>query len=967
MPSPSPVIASALCDRKNLHSLINLSIYYQNTRGLRSKTVDVLNASAVCEADIVVFTETWLNDSICNGELFISKYLTFRSDRDFARTGTARGGGVLTAVDNKYTATEVKIPSLRSSVSYLIDILVVRIAFGGAELYIISLYIPPNTPYQDYDAVLDLLSSLPYVLDGSAIVLGDFNIPQYTLHIDENFTNRQIFSFNAFLSITKYSQHNFNRNRNNRILDLILCRRACIVGIADETFVPEDLHHPALHIEVSLGLSKNNGKIKCSANASCLSYNFRRADYPQLYSALLNTDWGYLDSCTDVSDSCNYFYNELYSVLDRFVPKSNGTKMTSYPAWFNGSIIRNLRSKSAYWRRYKKHGDLNAYAEFSRLRTYIKKETDDAYKSYISRIESSIKHDPAKLWSYVRETKGSGGFPSEMSYDNEKLDSFQDISDAFACYFSQSFCSQSSVSDKSTSSHKGQGSNIDILEISEDSVKKALSRAKNKFTAGPDLIPAFLLRDCASVFTSPLTKLFNLCLKTCSFPHIWKYTKVCPVYKKGEKSNIKNYRPISIFSNFAKTFEMIIYDTIYTDIKQYISCFQHGFVRDRSTVTNLMSITQSIAENIDNGAQVDVLYMDLSKAFDRIDHNLLLSKLENVGFSKHLLIFLKSYLSGRYQFVQVNGVRSANFLSTSGVPQGSILGPLLFVVFINDVVDTLGVDCLLYADDLKIFLPVTSLQDCHRLQEELDRVYDWCTENKLAINISKCQVMSYTTKQHFINFDYSLDNTVLSRPTTLHDLGVIFDAKLSFVPHIEHVVNEACRLYGYIVRSCRDFSNIDTLRLLYCTYIRSKLEYSSAVWYPGYLTHRELLESVQRRFLKFLSFKADGVYPPVGFPNNKLLQRFALSSLNDRHDCSLQVFLYKLINNEIDSPTLLAKLNFLVPRSGSRHSNTFYLPTPHTNVLKFSPVYTMCETYNMINSKYDLFSCTAKEIKRAFS
>ena len=440
-------------------------------------------------------------------------------------------------------------------------------------------------------------------------------------------------------------------------------------------------------------------------------------------------------------------------------------------------------------------------------------------------------------------------------------------------------------------------------------------------------------------------------------------SRVCPVYKHGDRADIGKYRPVSIINNFSKAFETLLQNRLKLNISMQLSDNQHGFVKGRSTVTNLSCISQVITEAIDVGSQVDVIYTDLSKAFDRLDQGILLQKLFNFGFSKELLELFNSYFYNRRQYVALNGHRSVDYSVTSGVPQGSILGPLLFNIFINDICKVLEVECLLYADDLKVFSRIANLSDCHRLQRNLDLVHIWCISNNMTLNISKCNVMTFTLKQKPITYDYQLQKQSLLRPTTFRDLGVIFDSKLSFIAHIETTVNESFKMYGFIVRNSRQFADTATLKMLYCAYVRSKLEYASLVWNPGYAIHINQLESVQRRFLKFLSFKIDGIYPEVGYPNDILNKRFGMSSLESRCIYFSLSFLFKLARNQLHCNFLREKLNFNIPRLTSRQGHTFYLPTPRTNVFKFSPIYSMCNSYNSLCGHIDIFSCSLNELR----
>jgi retron-type reverse transcriptase len=192
----------------------------------------------------------------------------------------------------------------------------------------------------------------------------------------------------------------------------------------------------------------------------------------------------------------------------------------------------------------------------------------------------------------------------------------------------------------------------------------------------------------------------------------------------------------------------------------------------RSTVTNLACFSQYVSESINQGSQVDTIYTDFAKAFDRVDHRLIISKLDMFGISNKVLHLLQSYLFNRQQFVSYNGFSSFLYHSTSGIPQGSNLGPLLFICFINDLPSALTCGSLLYADDNKMYSTINNLADALTLQENLNRLSSWCILNKLALNVSKCKVVSYSYKKSPLLFNYHIDNLILKRENTIKDLGI---------------------------------------------------------------------------------------------------------------------------------------------------------------------------------------------------
>ena len=505
-----------------------------------------------------------------------------------------------------------------------------------------------------------------------------------------------------------------------------------------------------------------------------------------------------------------------------------------------------------------------------------------------------------------------------MCYNNEEISNPADIVNAFGNYFHSVFIHSTPIDPASLSLQQCVFNNtVSVNEISVDDVRKHLQRSKNSQTTGVDGVPSFLLRDCASVLAAPLAKIFNRMLQYSTFPDIWKKAFICPVLKKGKTNDVTNYRPISLLCNFAKTFESIIYETIYNSVKPFISSYQHGFMANRSTVSNLAVFSQYLSDSLDDKCQVDVIYTDFQKAFDRIDHYVLLEKLSRFGFSEPLLKLIQSYLFDREFRVRYRNFTSVAFVPTSGVPQGSNLGPLLFLLFINDLAESVSCKKSLFADDFKLFSIINSVSDCFLLQQNLNSVTRWCDSNRLQLNISKCRVVSYSRKQDIITYSYNVNGILMERSQTFKDLGVVFDSKLAFIDHINTTVNSASKIYGFIYRNCRRFSNVETIRLLFCSLVRSRLEYASLIWYPIYDVHCLSLESVQRRFLKFMVYLEDGIYPPRGCEQSLLLSRYNLLSLETRRNIIAVRFVYNLFHNKIDCTELLSQFNLLVGERGA--------------------------------------------------
>lgn len=766
----------------------------------------------------------------------------------------------------------------------------------------------------------------------------------------------------AFLNFFDLVQINNINNCSNRLLDLVVTNYLGHVSKSDDVLLKEDAYHPALNICLSI---TNNSNSRAQIKGEEI-YNFRKANYHLLYELMLNCDWSFLNNLDDVNIACDQFYNTLKDILNICVPTYiPGNKSKKYPPWFNGLIIKNIKTKFSLWKLYKKTNDLDVYNQFKILRSRVNIDIDIAHRTYLRNIELNVKNDVKSFWGYINSKTGTVNIPNNLIYGDVNLDSMQDIVNGFASFFSTAFTKPVDVNyNANVDDYNNQ--HLHFAQFNTNDILTALRKLKPKFTKGPDGIPAFIIRDCAYALAEPLTILFNLILRTCMIPNIWKRARICAVFKKGDRNNVENYRPITIICNFAKVLEIALHDILYRHVQGQISPHQHGFMRNRSTTTNLFCITQFVAQHLDMNVQVDVIYTDFSKAFDRLDHGILLNKLEKFGLSLPLLNLFKSYLSGRTQYVDCRGFISQEILVSSGVPQGSILGPLLFILFINDIVKDLDVHYLLYADDVKIFCAINNASDCLNLQNNLNKLNKWCVLNNLPLNASKCNVMTFSRKLSPIWHNYILNNVTLSRQDSIKDLGVIFDTKLSFNFHVNEIIKSSYKSLGFVIRNSLGFTDIQVLMLLFNALVKSKLEYAAIIWQPGYIVHTESLENIQRRFLKFLSFKIDGQYPHIGIPQQNLLNRFSVLSLHDRRKTQSLIFLNKLINNKIDCPQLLEQLNFYIPRVEARLCSTFYLATPRTNLLKFSPLFFMCENCNNLQDRVDIFSGNYSTLKKVY-
>ena len=421
--------------------------------------------------------------------------------------------------------------------------------------------------------------------------------------------------------------------------------------------------------------------------------------------------------------------------------------------------------------------------------------------------------------------------------------------------------------------------------------------------------------------------MFEMSYNSGSIPDDWKLANVVPVHKKGSKSNVENYRPISLTSLIMKQYEKIVRKRLMDLVGDMISSKQHGFLPFKSCQTQLVAFIDSLHQSLNSGYHTDVIYFDFSKAFDSVNHDILLHKLKyQFNIDGKLLRFLKSYLENRKQQVVIGNVSSDWSSVQSGVPQGSIVGPLLFVLFINDITSKISVNTniALYADDTKIWRNIHSINDNISLQTDIDSLFNWSIENKMSFNLGKCKVLPISRKNNVSiddpsNFKYSLGSEAIKYCLEEKDLGVYITHKANFSSHCDKIYSKANSRLGLTRRSCHFVKNEKQKRTIYLTMIRSLFEHCSSIWHPKNQSSMIIkLESLQRRSIKWILNEEYSSYSPIEyFIRCKLLKILPLSQkliLNDL------LFFHAIVN--MQSPAKLPAYMKFYDNGSSRQLRT---------------------------------------------
>jgi len=358
---------------------------------------------------------------------------------------------------------------------------------------------------------------------------------------------------------------------------------------------------------------------------------------------------------------------------------------------------------------------------------------------------------------------------------------------------------------------------------------------------------------------SPLVILFSKVLDEQAVPRDWKEANVVPIFKGGQRNAASNYRPVSLTSQICKVFEAVVRDEVLKFLDKYnlIKDSQHGFRKGRSCLTNLLLFLDQVLRSVDEGTCVDIVFLDLAKAFDKVPHGRLLEKLRKHGIGGKILAIIGDWLRGRRQRVCIKGEQSTWEEVWSGVPQGSILGPLLFLIFINDLEDSISGNVFKFADDTKIFRQVRDVQDNISMQADLNRLVEWADKWQMQFNVSKCKVMYVGQKNP--RSRYTMRSNGLQIVEVEKDLGVMISSDLKCSQQCMYAYTKANRVMGMIKRTIT-YKDPRIMLSLYKTLVRPHVEYCSSAWNPYYRKDKELLERVQHRYTKMIINMHDKAY-----------------------------------------------------------------------------------------------------------
>jgi hypothetical protein len=463
-----------------------------------------------------------------------------------------------------------------------------------------------------------------------------------------------------------------------------------------------------------------------------------------------------------------------------------------------------------------------------------------------------------------------------------------------------------------------------LLPTNEIEICDIVKSLSGKKAPGNDEVSAFVLKSVIMSIVKPLTHVFNLSFRLGKFPNRLKLAKVVPIFKNDDKLLVCNYRPISVLSVFSKILEKLMFTrmSVFIDKHAILSSCQFGFREHHSTSMALIKLFDKITHELDNKCYSIGIFLDLSKAFDTIDHNILIDKLQCYGFRGIVKDWLTSYISDREQYVSINDHSSTTLPIRTGVPQGSILGPLLFILYINDIVNvSRDVELLLFADDTNVFLYDSDINQLSvRANKALLDISNWFKLNKLSVNVKKCNFILFSTKQIKVDIKINIDKFELERVKHTKFLGVIINEKLTWDDHISLVCNKVSKHIG-VLRRIKHKIPVTLLRSLYYTLIHPYFDYCNIIWAISSTVALDKLFRLQKRAIRLIANSDWNAHSAPLFLDLKVLTIHQLNLLQ------VASFMYKVYNNLLPQYFIdMFILNHSVHSHNTRQCNDFHVP-----------------------------------------
>ena len=938
-----------------------LHIVHVNIRSLLPHLDELKLTILKLNPDVIAVSETWLDHSVMDSEIEIDGYQALRYDRN------RHGGGVIIYSRNSYQAT--KNLNISANGSYVETIWTeLNHKSFPFPLLLGCFYRPPSTPLT---SVNQLFSEIETALScyRNVILCGDanINVSDCSNHPMKNHLMELINSYHLYQPLTTPTRIT---SSTSTIIDLFLISNRNLVSSAGTLNVAI-----ADHLMTFVTLTWKRPK-----NVSTLitRRSFKKFDILSFQEDLQQLPWSVVETFDSPDDKLDTFEKLFNDCLDIHAPWKTFRSKRKSPPWISATLRKTIEKKNRLLARFRRSSSPADWTLYKKERNQVTRLLRDSKRTYFSTLISKGT-SPSYLWKAIKSAVPS----STTNWKSFQCDSLS-LANKFNRHFVSISCSTTppqsithppsytiqppshtamtppksvtyppshtiltpshttitpprSVTHPTSPSHTIQTtSSITCLHLKPISTEACLdvirSLNTNKST-GSDNIPPSILKPVGPIVAQPLTDIINSSLLSSNFPKEWKLARVKPLHKGGEKHLLTNYRPISLLPTCSKVIERVVHTqlTDHLDANNLVYPHQSGFRPKHSTATTLLKITNDWHQALDSGLLVGVLYLDVSKAFDTVDHSLLLKKLGQVGVSPPSVEWFRSYLSDRSQFTIIDNTKSEPDTTLAGVPQGSILGPTLFAIHVNDLPLSCPTDAstILFADDTTIYTTGTSVQQIRStLISALTSCNNWMTDNKLRLNLSKTKCMLiHSSKLNPPPLDISLDSTSVEQVSTFKLLGCIIDHHLTWNSHIQYISSKVSRSIN-LLRRLSWFLPRSALQMYYQTYILPSLDYCDVVWTNCPLKLSTKLERLQN-FAGRIILKV-----PKQTSATWVRKELGWSTLTARRKLHVATLMFKLKNKL--APVYLSAI--MTPSSHLHQHNTryaatdcFHLPQASTN------------------------------------
>lgn len=937
--------------RNSVKSASPLKLAFSNVRGFRSNFLSIQSYLFHNSPDIFALSESNLNSEVSSSDFCVDGYLSLqRKDSKFHMHGLA-----VYIRNNLPIARECRLESPDES------FMCYRVALLHSTTYLFFLYRSPSS--QDC-SLIDLVSDRidQALLDcpsANILVFGDFNAHHSTWlnsgHTDAS--GNHIFDFALSQSLsqiitfpTRYPDHD---NHAPSLLDLCLVSDPSICTASSEAPLGN-----SDHVVISVSVSLNSAPLAESPTHRT-SYKYEQGDWNSFRDLLRDAPWSHVFSLP-ANKCASEVISWIQAGIEAFVPHRRYQVKPHSSPWFSPGCASAIAHRNHYFHLYQRNKSVENRRLFTSARNQCKRVLNEAKSQYMNLTQSRIssqKLGSRDFWKIYNSvfSKGRSNIPP-LFHGYEVLSSSKDKAELFARQFSNN-CSLDSTGHNLSDFPSRTDVPLHTLRITPKSVAKVIASLDSSKASGPDNIPVIVMQKCSPELSSILSKLFNKCMRESCFPDCWKTASVIPVFKNnGERSDPQNYRPISLLSVISKIFESLINSALVSHFESLglFSDKQYGFRASRSTADLLTVITERFYRALDKGGEARAIALDISKAFDKVWHTGLLCKLKSYGISGHIYQIIESFLSDRKIKVVLDGQCSSVYSITSGVPQGSILGPILFLLFINDLPDEMMSELAMFADDTSLYSTVSEktcffdrLELASSLESDLRSATDWGKQWLVTFNSSKTKLLSINRYRNPDNISISMSGNTLTESTSFRLLGLTFSKDLTWNEYIRSIAKSAAMKVGSLYRA-RQFLSSECILYLYKALIRPCMEYCCHVWAGSSSNVLSLLDKVQRRICNIIG-------PDLAIKLQPLCHRRNVASLS-----LFYKYYHGRCSDEISSlvpPPKIAKRNTrLSTRSHpftvsvplckkAFYSNSFF---PRTSVLWNSlPSYCFPDVYNL--------------------